>query len=1321
MKEETLPKRASPIEVLKTLLETGNNLAPGGVLLGFLPSGYIKHTLGALELLERSLNEDSERVFRRVHSFVPPQVLTEQFQSAFGEGWAEALNDVGVIAKDEKETTASPALKTLNSCSADALLKAVEISKKRTCVNISHANLFRFPENPPTQKGDQRDHRRARGWRSSTEAETSHLLRIVRESLRIAAERNILVCLLCESDPVGPEDLPEDLQLSPDLAVFNFGSESKAAKPQRIAEIAALVQNGELSCQEAEDQVLSMSASDEESGFHRAIILHASGQLFKAGEILADYSEGLIDQAAPNLLACARIFYDCGRLKQARAFHNAATESGVKECGEMYLALELAEAMDMESESYIREQLLQFFPDDQRARAIKFNEALKIRNFAIAEKWAEAMGDSFLVALSRSLRSFPFDEDSVVKFVSNEDELDTMLIAFAREALALGKRDHFEGFCVRIGSESSRFSDSVDLRLRSIGASDSVEEIAATIGGIMEGVASAPANLLARFQIERFLEDELEDPLVLFCLLAIADDLFEKFFDRFSPGGGELDQVATRPSGLSEEDHLTAAKAIFESVLKAADPEGIVPGKGKIPDDVLSLVNEGSLYGLTQIAHVGSEDPNPDFFQKLLHVIALVAAEAGNPISDILTGQMLAASLARGQMPQDARDFSESMVQLVASVQKEQMPQRTSMAWCSMADVYSRLGDPIGGMKFLIFGLLSFQGEEQYAECAFNKVQLYVRILRDLGLSRHALTILDKTPEIFGSGNAPKHLSDQLETLQISLQIQLFDSNTPVKTVVDILDRIVSLKTETSEGGMAPLLSLQAAVLGILRNLGESVPDELVAEVSEDNPHLPGALRFVLAAAGKGKLTRSEFEIAISGLTQARLAADVGFQLSSIGPVIAAATRSAVDSGDVEYFLHAASVRMQPGVVLGDAHRGGDWCGSQTQAQVWSGEVIASPGVEKEMLIDALRMASSRNPMSVNLASSVKELSVRAVQEAMLDGEQIWVFALLPEGRMAGCCIPSKGTVHLCWFGDEWNFEAFRKWKKMYPQSYSWHSDNDPLIGESPSIDDVQNSISWLKLPHFEQSSPDRISSIFAVDAELFGVPWGFVPAAGGELLCETCSISTVPSLAWLVAGRKTQNGVENVGFRAWFGAPTSPDLEICLVRSKLEPICVNNDVTVVSDDEPIGCAECALAIVVSHGSQGYGGFFKNVSDGRDVFDSKRFSSYFRSSTCVVLFVCHAGRSDPAIGSLDARALVSELMSSGVKAVIAPQWPLNIDIPPHWLPGFLEAIGKGSTIREAKLRGDSRVKEHFASPAAWHSMNLYGDGEITCSVAATQD
>ncbi|MGA3115304.1 MAG: CHAT domain-containing protein [Syntrophobacteraceae bacterium] len=230
-------------------------------------------------------------------------------------------------------------------------------------------------------------------------------------------------------------------------------------------------------------------------------------------------------------------------------------------------------------------------------------------------------------------------------------------------------------------------------------------------------------------------------------------------------------------------------------------------------------------------------------------------------------------------------------------------------------------------------------------------------------------------------------------------------------------------------------------------------------------------------------------------------------------------------------------------------------------------------------------------------------------------------------------------------------------------------------------------------------------------DARLFGFPFALTNKDGG-FSGENLRISVAPSMPWLIAARsKGWSGEFEI--KAWLGSPRSTDYAIHLLRNRLEPALNANKVEIIEENSPTGLEHKAVVIVVSHGGVGLFNHFRTVTDHAKVYSGKEFASHFEECGCVVLFVCNAGRSDIRTGSTETMGLVADLLRNGARCVIAPPWPLHIEVATLWLPKFLSRLVSGDAVGVSAHAAARELMETYDNPCAWGALQIFGDANWT--------
>jgi hypothetical protein len=101
------------------------------------------------------------------------------------------------------------------------------------------------------------------------------------------------------------------------------------------------------------------------------------------------------------------------------------------------------------------------------------------------------------------------------------------------------------------------------------------------------------------------------------------------------------------------------------------------------------------------------------------------------------------------------------------------------------------------------------------------------------------------------------------------------------------------------------------------------------------------------------------------------------------------------------------------------------------------------------------------------------------------------------------------------------------------------------------------------------------------------------------------------------------------------------------------------------------------------------------------------------SGKVLIFFVCYSGSQSTDFFKNSVSSLVKEFIAQGYQSIIAPAWALHVDIPPLWLPVFLESLNSGDLISVAHHKANMAVYDKFPTPAAWACLHLFGNPNLT--------
>jgi len=123
------------------------------------------------------------------------------------------------------------------------------------------------------------------------------------------------------------------------------------------------------------------------------------------------------------------------------------------------------------------------------------------------------------------------------------------------------------------------------------------------------------------------------------------------------------------------------------------------------------------------------------------------------------------------------------------------------------------------------------------------------------------------------------------------------------------------------------------------------------------------------------------------------------------------------------------------------------------------------------------------------------------------------------------------------------------------------------------------------------------------------------------------------------------------------------------------------------------------------------GRYFSVVADEVDLrMTSSELANALRSAELAILLVGSGGRFDRHPFANTTIGLARDLLDRGCRTVIASPWPLDSQVPPHWLPRFLELWEAGVSAMDANFQANKAVERVIGdAPAGCLAMSVLGD------------
>jgi hypothetical protein len=291
-----------------------------------------------------------------------------------------------------------------------------------------------------------------------------------------------------------------------------------------------------------------------------------------------------------------------------------------------------------------------------------------------------------------------------------------------------------------------------------------------------------------------------------------------------------------------------------------------------------------------------------------------------------------------------------------------------------------------------------------------------------------------------------------------------------------------------------------------------------------------------------------------------------------------------------------------------------------------------------------------------------------------------------------------------------WDNRRFRAWQSKYPHGYGWEKSYGALgENERPLVADVEESVKRLNPISLCEASQVTVLP----ESDLFGFTFQLSNFVHSPEQTQPL-FATAPSLTWLTAVRGKRTPVKmKVG--AWLGHPKANAFEIQKIRGELDPIVKQAGGDVLNTATPESLKEHSLAIILAHGSRGQFGSFSGIDD-EVKFTPRELGEWVGGASCVVLFVCNAGKSMSRSLNNETLGVIANLLRKEAKAVIAPPAPLSFLVPQLWLAPFLDSLSKGDSVANAHRVGLEVIRKNLEHPCAWNSLQLFGDCEFRFTV-----
>ncbi|MBR0684459.1 hypothetical protein JQ594_00905 [Bradyrhizobium manausense] len=686
---------------------------------------------------------------------------------------------------------------------------------------------------------------------------------------------------------------------------------------------------------------------------------------------------------------------------------------------------------------------------------------------------------------------------------------------------------------------------------------------------------------------------------------------------------------------------------------------GAILGKFIYPAERLKEPAEAVVLGLARLVeHLGDrihDDSDVRTIEACLLMASAIAPLGSEPDEDLVVMRLAAERLALAGRVQRARDLAE---QALASGKSS--PRRRRLAWFAFADTYARLGNDLEAMIGMACALAA--DDEATWDQILYETLLLLRILRDIGLLVRARPLIEPARRALRKIGASIRYGDRIDTVELQLDFADYDRDGIVgaERLQRLVERSVSnlRRVLASKDEAEPATILLANMVRLAERQKVEISPVAGQVLEEAMAAGASGIRPLYDALGASDPTITQVAALAARLETARYGDDAGYD---VGMLVVAASRLLEATGPVN--STAAFYAIE---ILAD----------QTVKRPGVSGLSGPPGEPAAPAKAAIEF--SRGGVAVVGLGRTEKGLVRVVA---MDGE-----------LQASCLEPSEVFAN----------DRLLAWQDNYPYGYRDASAYNEFYVSTEGI-----GVSEL---------PRRAVVIASTDLQ--GFPTNLL-RIGAHLAGAERHLAMAPSLSWLDGARRNPwRG--NGQIAAWIpdavpeeGLPT-----LAILADRLAGTFADHGVVLSSGFEPPAVKGSDIMIVAAHGGVAEDKrFFRVVTDDVDLaLASSTVSGVLEGIGVVVLFVCSGGRLDKHPGASATVGLVRRLLDNGCRAVVAPPWPLRTNVPPYWLPTFLDRWSKSAALIDACFDANCAVRNALGDdPATDLAMTVYGDPLIARS------
>ncbi len=776
-----------------------------------------------------------------------------------------------------------------------------------------------------------------------------------------------------------------------------------------------------------------------------------------------------------------------------------------------------------------------------------------------------------------------------------------------------------------------------------------IDRLQAAVLALVEHLSADPANQALRVGLVSLLQPSVSGTTGLGLITSVVLNLTSRpvqIEKRDAPAEADLDWLWQRRPFLD---------AVF-TWLRGEEP--VVIGRSVLPEGLLTEPPDEVVSAVTDYLSGGPLASHEDAaaLQLWLAFAASVTPHSSNPDWDLRLMRLVAGRLASSGHPQLARDLAEQ-----ALLNSTSTPRRRRLGWFAMADVYHRCHNHLEGLLALACALAADdRGDE---EQIWQEITGLARFLRDFGLHDEARSAIGKARQLLHRMGLSERYRHRLDTIEIQIrQIALTVAGSNNAELEALLADAVRNGAEVLEQRdmTAPAAAMLGQLLRIARDRGANIPPDAEATLAELRKRTSGSIASFIETALADTVSAKHLLILLKMTGTARYSDDVGYDMHNA----AIAGRRALASD--EYIRNAVNTSFALELLAdrGVAVPGWDEAAEPPPAPSW----IEEPG----------EIACSISQEGLSIVQAGFDAIGRLVRVSSVGGHLQY---------------PVREPDEVI------NEDRFRVWAADHPYAYG--------------IDESTPNLFYTTTAHLRLSGLPDGPVIIAADASLQPFPPNIF-YVDGEFAGRARPMAAVPSLAWLRAARR-KGPIGDGRLCAWIStaAGGSESQTLLMIAQRLEPTFDQYSFLVDTGPTlPGAFAGATMAVVTAHGAiHPEGRYFQVVSDeGTLKVTASALAAALRNVSTVILFVCSGGRADKHPAANTTLGLAKQILDRGCQAVIASPWPLDVRVPSHWLPAFLENWWQGHPLIEANFAANKLVDRTFAQdPARGLAMTVFGN------------